>query len=266
MCFLYWQRHRRTARRRGWREARGAAGAKKRFPVQTGQRWPFNLAHGPAESLIKLWAMKTEQTAKPTPETDTLFLSYSHLTISFLFSIIPFNLLATEGKNRTQRLGWHSWAEVWGEKGGGGGWAEMSPIQSQAMWAQTEWWLDLSAWASGLGESRRRLWLWRILAWLALVAQQILLLESCCLRKVTYEVCLHTVWQPSPYTLRVQSDSHLLYITVCKSIYVHVLIEIQPQYDFFKSLLCNICFADVMCGHSSVKWCISSGKLKSWLI
>lgn len=93
MCFLYWQRHRRTARRRGWRQARGARGANRRFQAQTGQRWPFNLARGPAESLIKPRAVKTEQTAKTMPETDTqslslslaLSLSHSHLTVSFSF-------------------------------------------------------------------------------------------------------------------------------------------------------------------------------------
>lgn len=85
--------HRRTARRRGWRQARGARGANRRFQAQTGQRWPFNLARGPAESLIKPRAVKTEQTAKTMPETDTqslslslaLSLSHSHLTVSFSF-------------------------------------------------------------------------------------------------------------------------------------------------------------------------------------
>lgn len=115
MCFLYWQRHRRTARRRGWRQARGARGANRRFQAQTGQRWPFNLARGPAESLIKPRAVKTEQTAKTMPETDTqsLSLSLSHslsrsLSLSFslncfffFFSIIPFHFLAREATGKT---------------------------------------------------------------------------------------------------------------------------------------------------------------------
>lgn len=107
--------HRRTARRRGWRQARGARGANRRFQAQTGQRWPFNLARGPAESLIKPRAVKTEQTAKTMPETDTqsLSLSLSHslsrsLSLSFslnrfffFFSIIPFHFLAREATGKT---------------------------------------------------------------------------------------------------------------------------------------------------------------------
>lgn len=77
MCFLYWQRHRRTTRRRGWRQGRGARGANRRFRTQAGQRWTFNLARSPAESLIKPRAVKTEQAAKPMPETDTHSLSLS---------------------------------------------------------------------------------------------------------------------------------------------------------------------------------------------
>lgn len=79
MCFLYWQRHRRTARREeeGGRRGEPGGGANRRFRAQTGQRWPFNLAHGPAESLIKPRAVKTEQTAKTMPETDTQSLSPS---------------------------------------------------------------------------------------------------------------------------------------------------------------------------------------------
>lgn len=113
----------------GWRQAVGARGANMRFQAQMGQRWPFNLARGPAESLIKPWAVKTEQTAKPMPETDTqslslpLFLCLSlafslNRFISLFFSIIPFHFLAREatGKNVTHGLRWHSWVEVWGEK------------------------------------------------------------------------------------------------------------------------------------------------------
>lgn len=105
MCFLYWQRHRRTARRRGRRQARGARGETNRsFRAQTGQRWPFNLARCPAESLIKPRAVKTEQTAKPEPEMDTQSLAlHSHFTpfFPFFLSIIPFQDLAAEATGKT---------------------------------------------------------------------------------------------------------------------------------------------------------------------
>ena len=37
-----------------------------------GQRWPFHLARGRAESPIKPCAVKTKQTAGTLPETDSL--------------------------------------------------------------------------------------------------------------------------------------------------------------------------------------------------
>lgn len=75
----------------GWRQAVGARGANMRFQAQMGQRWPFNLARGPAESLIKPWAVKTEQTAKPMPETDTQSLSLPlFLCLSLAFSLNRF--------------------------------------------------------------------------------------------------------------------------------------------------------------------------------
>lgn len=79
------------------------------------------------------------------PEMDTQSLSLSLiLTQPFLFS--PFSITfhffgqRSDRKNVTHGVRWHSWAEMWGatkKKEEGQGDAEMSPIQSQAMWAQT---------------------------------------------------------------------------------------------------------------------------------
>lgn len=59
MCFLYWQQHCRTDRERGGGGQMGARGANSRFGASKAA-CTFNLAHGPAESLIKPWAMKIE--------------------------------------------------------------------------------------------------------------------------------------------------------------------------------------------------------------
>lgn len=143
MCFLYWQRHSGTARRRRWRRARGTErGADRRFRAQTGQRWPFNLARSLAESLIKPWAVKTEQTAKPMPENDThsLSLLYSHITAlsSFFFSTFPFHLLAKGATGKVQHISFVGTAESKcgeekEENEGDEKCMEMSPIHCQAM-------------------------------------------------------------------------------------------------------------------------------------
>lgn len=89
-----------------------------------GQQWPFHLARGPAESLIKPRAVKTEQTAKPMPETDTHSLSFSlnrFFSLFFFHHSFSFFGLGSDRKNVIHGLRWHSWAKVWGEKGGGGG-------------------------------------------------------------------------------------------------------------------------------------------------
>lgn len=91
MCFLYWHRHRRRARRRGGGGRQGGErGTNGRFRTQTGHQWPFNLARGPAESLIKPRALKTEQTAKPEPEVDIQSLSRSLIPTQPFLSFFNF--------------------------------------------------------------------------------------------------------------------------------------------------------------------------------
>lgn len=84
-------------------ESGGRKGGLRNVQAQTGQWWPFNLARSSAESLIKPRAVKTEPTAKPVPETDTH--SHSHLTVSFLFSIVPFQFWLEKLQEKTQHKG-----------------------------------------------------------------------------------------------------------------------------------------------------------------
>lgn len=183
MCFLYWQRHRMTARRRGWRWAKGSqGGANRRFWAQAGQRCPFNLARGRAESLIKPRAMKTEQTA----ETTLFCLSHSHLTISFFFPSFLFIFWPESNrKNVTQGLRWHSWAEVRREKGGGGGgWGEMRRDVSHSGPGHVgpdRMGTGAVSWGLGCGRGQvQDCGFEGILAWPASVKQQIVLLEPYC--------------------------------------------------------------------------------------
>lgn len=133
MCFLYWQQYSMTAKRRGGGGQRGARGANSRFRAQAGQGCPFNLVQGPAERIIKLRAMKTEQTAKTMP----FCLPHSQPN-QFFFSIILFHFLAKEQQEKRSTR--DSLAQV--DRGKGRKSRRRSneqrsvPLHRNAMWAE----------------------------------------------------------------------------------------------------------------------------------
>lgn len=154
------------------------------------------------------------------------------------------------GKDVTHRLHWHSWAQVWGGKGGGGRWWEMygdvSPPKPNHV-GPDRMGTGAVSWGVRVRESQggdsgfEEIW-----AEATLVTQQI----HAGRREVNYEVsnCV-TEWTFNTQTSKVW----LTHIYISVRVYLCSSPETQPQCDLFSSVLCNIHLEDLSFGYRTAE-------------